>query len=109
MELLDNQKQSKFHMFFNGKAEVTFDDNGYIVKTKDLSTIMWCTPNQDQELIGKHIVELAAMLKIYGSSRDVYIGFLENVVLDFYIKKVKNRAHELEIKEEKGKTLIRTK
>lgn len=109
MELLDNQKQSIFHTFFNGKAEVTFDDNGYIVKTKDLSTIMWCTPNQDEELIGKHIVELAAMLKIYGSVRDVYIGFLENVVLDFYIKKVKNRTHEFEMKEEKGKALIRTK
>ena len=108
MELLDNQKQSIFHTFFNGKVEVTFDDNGYIVKTKDLSTIMWCTPNQDDELIGKHIVELAAMLKIYGSG-DVYIGFLENVVLDFYINKVKNRVHELEIKEEKGKTIIKTK
>ena len=109
MELLDNQKQSTFHTFFNGKAKVTFDDNGYIVQIKDLSTIMWCTPNQDEELIGKHIVELAAMLKIYGSVHDVYIGFLENVVLDFYINKVKNRTHEFEMKEEKGKALIRTK
>ena len=51
MKLLDNQKQSIFHTFVNGTAEVTFDDNGYIVKTKDLSTIMWCTPNQDEKLM----------------------------------------------------------
>ena len=72
---------------------------------------MWCTPNQDEKLIGKHIMELAAMLKIYGQGHDAYIGFLENVVLDFYIKKVKNRAHELETKEEKGKgkVFMRTK
>ena len=54
-------------------------------------------------------MELAAMLKIYGQGHDAYIGFLENVVLDFYIKKVKNRAHELGTKKEKGKALIRTK
>lgn len=109
MELLDNQKQNKFHTFSCGKAEVRFDDNGYIVKVKNLATVMWCTPNQDEELIGKHIIELAIILKKSGAQRENYISFLENVVLGFYEQKVKNSAQELEMKEEKGKALIRTK
>ena len=64
MELLENQKQNKFQTFSCGRAKVTFDENGYIVNAKDFSAVMWCTPNQDEELIGKHIIELAKILKI---------------------------------------------
>ena len=63
MELLENQKQNKFQTFSCGRAKVTFDENGYIVNAKDFSAVMWCTPNQDEELIGKHIIELAKILK----------------------------------------------
>ena len=107
MEVLNNQKQKMFQTFSCGNAKVTFDDNGYIVKTKDFSAVMWCTPNQDEELIGKHIIELAKILKINASSRENYISFLENVVLKFYETQLKDSTYKLE--EEKCKTLIKTK
>lgn len=107
MELLDNQKQNKFQTFSCGTATVTFDDNGYIVKAKDFSTVMWCTPNQDEELIGKHIIELAKILKKSVAHRENYISFLENVVLKFYETQAKDNAYKPE--EGKGKQLIRTK
>ena len=70
---------------------------------------MWCTPNQDEELIGKHIIELAKILKRNTSSRKNYISFLENVVLKFYEEQAKDSDNKHEIKEEKGKPLIKTK
>lgn len=36
---------------------------------------MWCTPNKDEELIGKHIIELAKILKKSVASRENYISF----------------------------------
>ena len=90
MELLDNEQQSKFQTFSCGNAKVTFDDNGYVIKAKDFSVVMWCTPNQDEELIGKHITELAKILKRAAASRENYISFLENVVLKFYETQAKN-------------------
>lgn len=106
MELLDNQNM--FQTFSCGNAKVTFDENGYIVNAKDFSTVMWCTPNQDEELIGKHITELAKMLKNYAANRETYISFLENVVLKFYEIKLKNSTNEPVIDEEKGKQFIMT-
>ena len=109
MEVLNNQKQNMFQTFSCGNTKVTFDENGYIVKTKDFSAVMWCTPNQDEELIGKHIIELAKILKKYAASREIYISFLENVVLKFYESQAKDDGNKHEIKEEKGKPLIKTK
>jgi len=109
MEVLNNQKQNMFQTFSCENAKVTFDENGYIVKTKDFSAVMWSTPNQDEELIGKHIIELAKILKRYTSSRENYISFLENVVLKFYEEQAKDSDNKHEIKEEKGETLIKTK
>ena len=107
MEVLNNQKQNMFQTFSCGNAKVTFDENGYIVKIKDFSAVMWCTPNQNEELIGKHIIELAKILKRNTSSRENYISFLENVVLKFYETQLKDSTYKIE--EEKGKQLIRTK
>lgn len=107
MELLDNQQQNKFQTFSCGNAKVTFDDNGYIVKVKDFSAVMWCTPNQDEELIGKHIIELAKILKKSAAYRENYISFLENVVLKFYETQAKDNTYKPE--EAKGQQLIRTK
>ena len=107
MELFDNKKQNKFQTFSCGTATVTFDDNGYIVKVKDFSTVMWCTPNQDEELIGKHIIELAKILKKSVAHRENYISFLENVILKFYETQPKDNDYKPE--EENAKQLIRTK
>ena len=90
MELLENHKQNKFQTFSCGRAKVTFDENGYIVNAKDFSAVMWCTPNQDEELIGKHIIELAKILKKSASYHENYVSFLENVVLKFYETQAKN-------------------
>ena len=105
MGLLDNQ--NKFQTFSCGNTKVTFDENGYIVKAYGFTTIMWGTLNQDEELIGKHIIELAKILKRNASSRENYISFLENVVLKFYETQLKDSTYKLE--EEKCKTLIKTK
>ncbi len=50
--------------------------------------VMCSTQNLDEELIGKHIIELAKMLKKYGANN--YISFLENVVFKFYERKTKD-------------------
>jgi len=107
MELLENQKLNKFQTFSCGRAKVTFDENGYILNAKDFSAVMWCTPNQDEELIGKHIIELAKILKKSASYYENYVSFLENVVLKFYETQLKDSTYKIE--EEKGKQLIRTK
>ena len=109
MEVLNNQKQNMFQTFSCGNAKVIFDENGYIVKAKNFSAVMWCAPNQDEELIGKHIIELAKILKKSTANRENYISFLENVVLEFYEAQIKDGGNKHEIKEEKGKPLIKTK
>ena len=48
-----------------------------------------------------------SLLKRYTSSRENYISFLENVVLEFYGRQLKDNTYKLE--EEKEKQLIRTK
>lgn len=52
-----------FQTFSCGDTKVTFDNNGYIVKAKGFTSVMCSTQNQDEELIGKHIIELAKILK----------------------------------------------
>ena len=108
MELLDNQKQNQGITFSCGNTKVTFDDNGYIVKASGFTFIMWCSPNQDENLIGKHIIELAKLIKKYTAKREIYINFLENVVLEFYELKAKAGTDEFYIREEKEKKLIKT-
>lgn len=90
MDLLNNKEENDFQTFTCGCAKVTFDNNGYIVKAKGFTSVMWSKPNQDEELIGKHIIELAKILKKYTIEQKTYISFLENVVLEFYEKKSKN-------------------
>lgn len=79
-----------FQTFSCGDIKVTFDNNGYIVKAKGFTSVMWSTQNQDEELIGKHIIELAKILKKYAANQENYISFLENVVLKLYEMKTKD-------------------
>ena len=90
MKLLNDKKQNDFQTFSCGDTKVTFDNNGYIVKAKGFISVMWSTENQVEELIGKHITELAKILKKYAANQENYISFLENVVLKFYEEKAKD-------------------
>lgn len=45
---------------------------------------MWGTENLDEKLIGKHITELAELLKKYSVNKKCYIDFVTNVILPFY-------------------------
>ena len=61
MDFTNNKNENKNLTFSCGNTKVTFDENGYIVNAKDFSFVMWSTQNQDENLIGKHITQLAAI------------------------------------------------
>lgn len=45
------------------KASITFDSKGYILSADGFSFIMWGSGDVNQALVGRHIDELAEMLK----------------------------------------------
>mgnify|MGYP004733247605 FL=1 len=90
MELICEKKENSFQSFSCGNTKVTFDNNGYVIKAEGFSLIMWGTLDLDEKLIGKHIIELARILKKYIARQENYISFLENVVLKFYEEKEKS-------------------
>lgn len=79
------------YRFSRGKdGYVIFDSKGYIVEAKGFGSIMWSSsPNIDKDLVGKHVDELAELLKNYGSSRDVYLNFETQV----HVELLKNMLH----------------
>lgn len=69
---------------------VTFDSKGYIVEAKGFGLLMWSTStNIDKDLIGKHVDELAEMLKKYGRN-EVYFNFEIQVHLELLKILLKN-------------------
>ena len=90
MDLSNEKEKNNYQTFSCGNAEVTFDNNGYVIKAKGFTSVMWGNPNLDEELIGKHIIEIAKTLKEYTANQRNYIIFLENVVLNFYEKNSKD-------------------
>ncbi len=59
---------------------ITFDSKGYIIEAKGFGCLMWSTnQNIDKDLVGKHVDELAEMLKKNGINRNVYLDFEANV------------------------------
>lgn len=79
--MVDKNKRYRFSNSNGGY--VIFDSNSYILEAKGFSSLMWTTSlNIDSDLVGKHIEELAEMLKNYGSRRDVYTVFEINVHLE---------------------------
>lgn len=83
-------------------AKIIFDNNGYIIETKNLTSIMWATQNSE-ELIGKHITEFLKKLKKNASSKEIYYGFLE-IVVNEYLKPTEEIKKE-SLNKEKIKTL----
>lgn len=79
--MANNQQQYRFS---RGKyGYVTFDSKGYIVEAKGFGSLM-CTFSQDidKDLIGMHVDKLAEMLRINGTSFDVYPNFEIQVHLE---------------------------
>lgn len=80
------------YRFSRGKdGYVTFDSKGYIVEAKGFGSLMWTSSsNIDKDLVGKHVDELAEMLKKNGSSRDVYPNFEMQVHVELLKKLLQN-------------------
>ncbi len=69
---------------------VTFDSKGYIIEAKGFGSLMWNSGTIDEDLIGKHVDELAEMLRKYGASREVYPDFEIKVHLELLKKMLQN-------------------
>lgn len=80
------------YRFSRGKdGYVIFDSKGYIVEAKGFGSLMWSfSINLDKDLIGKHVDELAEMLKEYGASREVYSNFETQVHVELLKLMLKN-------------------
>ena len=80
------------YRFSRGKdGYIIFDSKGYIVEAKGFGSLMWSSStNIDKGLIGKHVDELADMLKEYGASREVYPNFEMQVHIELLKAMSKN-------------------
>lgn len=80
------------HRFSQGKERyVIFDSKGYIVEAKGFGSIMWVpSVNIDKDLIGKHVDELAEMVKEYGVSHEAYLAFETHVHVKLLKEMLKN-------------------
>lgn len=83
-KIVRKKQENQLIKFSCGNTKVIFDNNGYIVNAKGFMYVMWMPLDKDEELIGKHITELAEMIKKYAVNPQHYISFLENVVIKFY-------------------------
>ena len=84
---MENKKEYKYSC---GKdVNVAFDENGYITKAQGFQRIMWASNTIDKDLIGKHIDELADMLKKEGSN-ETYLEFEANVHISVLKKMLQN-------------------
>lgn len=87
-----NTANNRHYRFSREKdGYVIFDSNGYIVEAKGFGSLMWSTcMNIDKDLIGKHVDELAEMLKEYGANREVYSNFEIQVHIELLKEMLKN-------------------
>ena len=89
-----NNLKHRFLRGANGEDGcVAFDEKGYIIEAKGFgSLIWWPNTNIDKDLIGKHVDELAEMLKEYGANREVYSDFEIQVHIELLKKMLKNQT-----------------
>ena len=61
----------------NKQTFVTFNEQGYIINAKGFGSIIWWyrKKNIDEDLIGKHVDELAEIFKKYGVRPEYYYNF----------------------------------
>lgn len=70
---------------------ITFDSNGCILNAKGFSFLMWCdVPDIDKELVGKHVDELAEMLRKKGINKNIYLEFETYVHLELLKQMLNN-------------------
>lgn len=78
------------YRFTRGKeGYVTFDSKGYIVEAKGFGSLMWSPITVDKDLIGKHVDELAEMIKKYGDD-EAYHNFEMQVHIELLKWMLKN-------------------
>lgn len=84
---------SKAHYRFSrSKYEyIAFDSKGYIVEAKGFDHLIWILSHDtDKELIGKHVDELADLLKKNGINCNVYLDFEAHVHVPLLKSMLKN-------------------
>lgn len=85
---MENNKQYRFKRGKDGY--VIFDSDGYIVEAKGFGSLIWSSyENIDKHLVGKHVDELAQMLKKYGGN-ETYLNFEVQVHLELLKEMLKN-------------------
>ena len=56
-------------------GHITFDSNGYIVEANGFSSLVWSLNDIDNYLSGKHVDDLAELIKNQGVSEMAYLKF----------------------------------
>lgn len=72
----------KYKFSLGEKIYIVFDLNGYVLEAKGFGMLMWSNLNSlelEKDLIGKHIDEIAQMLKENGARQKYYNDFEINV------------------------------
>lgn len=71
---------------------VAFDEKGYIIEARGFSSLIWWpNTNIDKELIGKHVDELAEILREYGGHTESYYDFEVHVHLELLKQMLQNK------------------
>ena len=88
-----NNLKHRFLRGANGEDGcVAFDEKGYIIEAKGFgSLIWWPNTNIDEDLIGRHVDELAEMLKKYGANKENYYLFEVHVHLELLKQMLHNK------------------
>lgn len=86
---MKNVEDRNSYSYSNGFTHVTFNKEGYIIAAQGFRRMIWWRVDEDIDeiLIGKHIRELAKILKKNCAYREAYIGFKDDVIPDFEPRK----------------------
>ncbi len=80
-----NTKKENCYRFVKRKnIYVIFDSDGYVTDAKGFGFLMWFKTNSDidKALIGRHVNEVANILKDYAASKEIYYNFEKEVHLE---------------------------
>ena len=85
-------KDKQTYKFSRGEeGYIVFDSNGYVLDSKGFGFLIWSSSlNIDNDIIGKHVDEIAKFLKKNGKSKDEYFKFETYVHLELLKEMLKN-------------------